>query len=385
MVLREVLATNRKILRLTLDCLQYYLDKFQPLRPSRLADWTFRYKAIFKDVKNFERPWRLNPAEVPYPVQAFESPSWIEQQRVIRALWRIGLFYEFKDAIGTSCILWPEKDISRAWTIGLKYFYDVPMYLPDGDGARLMEEDLCADSGPITFEDTLLEDELVRSVLDYLAEDRDPMLESTYFQFKAAWEPPLVPPIQHERGWESLDTCHNSPMWRFFYLMSGPATQHKSDPMSPLQHVPFLPFRRLGLAIWCRLRLSRHGFLSDLDRNTQELYDPNESMSLCAAWRSVLSAEERANADAVNEKMDYDMMNTPALSWDEYEEFRRKQEADQAQKLLEVEEEEEPEPVFGLEDEYTLRKKSAMLRMREEDDSHGDGEASGSEGTASEV
>ncbi|KAH6711537.1 hypothetical protein BKA61DRAFT_676733 [Leptodontidium sp. MPI-SDFR-AT-0119] len=245
MILREVLATNRKILRLTLDCLQYYLDKFQPLRPSRLADRTFRYKAIFKDVKNFERPWLLNPAEAPYPVQTFESPSWIEQQRVIRALWRIRLFYEFKDAIGTSCILWPEKDISRAWTIGLKYFYDVPMYLPDGDGARLMEEDLCADSGPIPFEDTLLEDELVRSVLDYLAEDRDPMLESTYFQLKAAWEPPLVPPIQHERGWESLDTCHNSPMWRFFYLMSGPATQHKSDPMSPLQHVPFLPFRRL--------------------------------------------------------------------------------------------------------------------------------------------
>lgn len=110
--------------------------------------------------------------------------------------------------------------------------------------------DLRDDSGPIPNVEMFLEVELIQSVVDYLAEGREPLSESTYSKLKAAWTPPLEPPLRHAWDWESLDDCHVSPMWRHFYHISGSATCHQPDPFTSLQHVPFLPYRRLGFAIW---------------------------------------------------------------------------------------------------------------------------------------
>lgn len=63
--LHEVVATNRRIQRLTFDCVQYYLDRFKSLRPSHLADEGFRYgsKNNIGD-EDYVGPWQLKPAEI---------------------------------------------------------------------------------------------------------------------------------------------------------------------------------------------------------------------------------------------------------------------------------------------------------------------------------
>jgi hypothetical protein len=122
---REVLGTNQKVKRLTFECLQFYFVKFKSLRPSHLDNKDFRYdNKCGLDDPGYVAPWQHEPLQIPYPIQEVGVPSWLEQQRVIRALWRIRLLYEFKDAIGTSCVLWTAEDVAKLCSMTLVELYN---------------------------------------------------------------------------------------------------------------------------------------------------------------------------------------------------------------------------------------------------------------------
>lgn len=87
-VLRSILATTRRITCLTLDCLEHYLARFRSLRPQHLVDREFHWHGI--------QPWEVKPPRQSYQTQEVGLPSWVEEQRVFRAFWRIQMICDLK-------------------------------------------------------------------------------------------------------------------------------------------------------------------------------------------------------------------------------------------------------------------------------------------------
>lgn len=293
--------TNRKIQRLTFDCLQYYLKKFRPLKFFHPVDKDYEYTSV-NERDRYEGPWRrLNPLVSPVRFHDIGAPSWIEQQRVLRAFWRVRLFFELKDAIAISCITWPKKDISAIWQMKLEDLNDVPTRFRDDEWtARLLGQTEAEHDSELYVHQqvTLLEAELIQSVVDYLGEGRKLMRESTFLKLKSDWATSPSPRNSKEWDWEDMCEPHISPMWLFFYNMSGGSGMHLAEPNTPLQHVSFAPFRRLGVAIWCRSLLSKYEFLASVPQ--LEAY--RSMLSACStAWRSVLTPSERIEANKENE------------------------------------------------------------------------------------
>jgi hypothetical protein len=389
--LREVLATNQKIRRLTIDCLRYYIERFRALRPSHLADETFRY-----DTKNnsndedYVRPWQLKPAVIPYSVKDIGGPTWLEQQRVLRALWRIRLFHEFKNSIGTSCITWTENDISQVRNMNLDQLYDVPdfVYSDEDDCGYSLVNDI---SPRVNETDTLLEYEIIQSAIDFLQEGREAIGEPIYQELKIDWAASDLLASEDIRNHDSLDDCVNSPMWYFFHELNGNSTgtlgQHIWNFSSPLQHIHFSPFRRLGFAIWSQERLQGYGLLQVPRCLTAEdtYVCMSDSAPVYTAWRSILTTDERAEIERVN-----DWWVKEAKTAQEYDpdENRRRQQA--AMMLEEEKEEDMGPPVVDWKEHYRRQKKRIQSGTDEEntDGDHDmdteDHENPGSVGTASE-
>jgi hypothetical protein len=388
--LREVLATNQKIQRLTIDCLRYYLERFRALRPSHLADETFRYATKNNSYEeDYVRPWQLKPAVIPYSVKDIGGPTWLEQQRVLRALWRIRLFHEFKNSIGTSCITWSEDDISRIRSMSLDWLYDVHGYFysfEDGCGYRLA----ISIEPRINDTDTLLEYEVIESAVDFLQEGREAIGEPIYQQLKIDWAASRLPASGDigEKNYEDLDDSVDSPMWYFFHDLNGNTTgtlgHHDGNYDSPLQHIHFTPFRRLGFAIWSQERLQEYGLLQVPKTPTAEYpwVRMSEPTPVYTAWRSVLTADERAEVERINEWWFNEVMNAQRFDPDET------QRRNQAYMRLGEEESMGP-PVVDWKEHYR-RQKRILSGMDEEDmDGDQDGDVEdhenpGSAGTASE-
>ncbi|KAL2060317.1 hypothetical protein VTL71DRAFT_9712 [Oculimacula yallundae] len=85
-----------------------------------------------------------------------------------------------------------------------------------------------------------------------------------------------------------------------------------------------------------------------------------------------LTAAERASADELNAKWDDISMNPPSINPVELEERERRQAASRALRDAESEEwaRSQPVPKFDMQEEYYLRKRSAMLRIQEEEEYH---------------
>lgn len=49
-------------------------------------------------------------------------PSWIEEQRVTRAFWRIQIFHDPQKAAAASLLNWPEEDIEELSSGPLKLY-----------------------------------------------------------------------------------------------------------------------------------------------------------------------------------------------------------------------------------------------------------------------
>ncbi|KAL2063591.1 hypothetical protein VTL71DRAFT_5396 [Oculimacula yallundae] len=290
--LREVLTTYGKIQYLTMDCLQYYLAKFQPLRPSHLADPKFGFaRRQWND--NVEEPWQQ-----------------------IRALWRTRLFYELKNTVRTFCITCPPEGISEIKRLdNINDLYDAPMDFADGD------EGYWTGDGTHNVSLMALEWELIQSVTDYLSEAREPLSVSTYSRLKDKWAlSPFLPSDEEEFEWNQLESSQSSTMWGFWDANSGSPYPHYDRALTPLQHVPFAPYRRLGFAIWCAERFRLYGFLT-LKEDSGDPLRQHVNTSCQAAWRSILTTEERLQLEDENKRQDELLRNAPEIEeppWDAF-------------------------------------------------------------------
>lgn len=161
-LLRGLLASQRRIVRLTKSCLEFYLGRFRFLRPSHLVEKSFEFTShYFGDDNHYISAWQQQPEQKPFPVQDTGAPTWVEDLRVLRAFWRLQVFEDLKAAVSESRIHWPEAGIKRLNAITAVGIYDVPI-------ANLLDQDPDVGSGPFVYQQgTLREDELILSVMEF--------------------------------------------------------------------------------------------------------------------------------------------------------------------------------------------------------------------------
>ncbi|KAK6855093.1 hypothetical protein PG995_008625 [Apiospora arundinis] len=301
-ILRSILASHRAIIRLTVKCLEFHLLLFKELRPDHLADESFEWDHIYygdEDDRDccYIGAWEQDPERKPFPTRDIGPPTWVEEQRVIRACWRIELWKNLRAAVDAGHIRWPNVDIpkerrrhqncmadplcfydpcvtlrSASWTEYPDHYSELVERWPGQDyvdpprvGVDLDEDDN--------------EAELIKTVQAYVTENR-PMALKDFARAKRSWPAPAITePASTERmppGWTRT-------LW-FFWEVTGDRETHDYPNVTPLRGVTFEPFRRLGFAIWDESRMVAAGFLSDSDK------DANRSSHLMA-WKSILGQE----------------------------------------------------------------------------------------------
>lgn len=113
----SVLGTASRIYDLTQSCLGYSLEKLRNVQPRlrRLTRpnyffFTRPYGPYELMVPGWRRHANSTPCETPYMGAAF----WIEEKIVLRAFWRLQLFYDFKRAARKfQLTAWPHSDTDR--------------------------------------------------------------------------------------------------------------------------------------------------------------------------------------------------------------------------------------------------------------------------------
>ncbi|KAH6714211.1 hypothetical protein BKA61DRAFT_57390 [Leptodontidium sp. MPI-SDFR-AT-0119] len=301
-VAHSLLATNRKIQHLTTSCLKFYLDHFRALRPSHSADYTFEKPGYMEYPENLKwKDKRANEA-YHYPVHDIGPPSWLEQQRVQRAFWRIQLSQDLTSAIRETRITWSDaREASELEKLSPADLCDVPF---DMDLLECRE---------LSLVPTLLEHELLRLAVECpttLGKPEHPNQveqEATYWRIQKDWAIENASAAASgtrtnepsEAAWKILDLTFRSKMWDTFGGLAGDQWIHEEHSMSPLQHAKFDPWRPYGFPIWSTERMVGYGLLLQSDGHGAIMEVP-----YFEAWGSLLSKEERDEIDRENEEQE---------------------------------------------------------------------------------
>ena len=92
-ILRSILATSYQITCLSINCFEYYLHRFRTLRRQHLVEEDFRFCSNGlpnrPDGAAKIRAWQFKPLGKYCEVVDVGPPSWVEEQRAIRAFWRL--------------------------------------------------------------------------------------------------------------------------------------------------------------------------------------------------------------------------------------------------------------------------------------------------------
>lgn len=289
-MLRGLLATHRRMIYLTVGCLKYSLHRFKSLRPSDLVDRSFHFKSERCGPDNHYVPsWQLRPAKTPYPIQDIGPPSWVEEQRILRAFWRIELSQRLRTAARTSRISWPQKEIE--WLDRISF--DTYCLAELGGAWAQKEFDPSRLPGYyFSQQDNLLEHELMSSALNYIEENRETIDGSRRARRNCRLScRPRVADLK-----TIID--YTSPTYKLFHHINGRNGAHKSFGLcSPIQHVSFEPFRRLGFAIWDSERMCAYGLLPAPNERTR-------TNSCFLAWKSILGKDTLAEVERLNKIWD---------------------------------------------------------------------------------
>lgn len=111
----SVLGTASRIHDLTQLCLEHYLERLRGVQPRlrRLVSGNLDYRAAYRPYNLLVPCWR-HRANSPYDTPYMGAASWVEEHIVLRAFWRLQLFYDFKRAAQTSKLTaWSHLDTAR--------------------------------------------------------------------------------------------------------------------------------------------------------------------------------------------------------------------------------------------------------------------------------
>lgn len=216
----ELLTKSRQVAQVTASCLAYFRGRCLVCRPHHSVNHTDSYA-------HSPKPWRERFPTVPYKPLDVGPPSWVEEQRVARALWRLQLLLELKRASADGRLsAWADPDTARIQTMGIEDLF--------GGWHGQLEELLTIDHvlGLLDFNEVLKEQGIA-----------DP------------WPDEAMPPLDGD------DSDRNHWSWATHLVFSAPGytdLRHMiSHIRSPIRGAPWRPFRELGLTILNKEKLMR--------------------------------------------------------------------------------------------------------------------------------
>jgi hypothetical protein len=252
--LRYFVSLGHKIHVLAHACIDHYIQESLTLRPSTLVE--FPSDGSIEDRFEMAKGHSYQPRNT-------GPPSWVEEQRAIKALWRIEFFSELNTARNTKLSNWSKDDLEVFTTTSVTEFYTVEEFevqqiltacefvqLSWGKGRSLGSIQLPA----IATKDT----------------------------FDLVCAPQLSFGFREDRFQQVQQYLDKAPMsWRFQRIM---AHDYKS---SPLPGMPFDPYRQFGFALWDDERMTGLGFA---EANRRAIL---KSTDYYFTWYSVLTKEGR--------------------------------------------------------------------------------------------
>jgi len=140
-VLRSILASARRIQCLSLDCLEHYLSQFRALRPETPHGKPPRPYCPPKGFIGWEA---ARPEGKKYEVEDVGSPSWVEEQRFIRAVWRVQVWYDLQKAVAYSMLEWPDEGVPGLRRTPRVLYEDSPLHQtagPRGQGGSRVDHE----------------------------------------------------------------------------------------------------------------------------------------------------------------------------------------------------------------------------------------------------
>lgn len=255
-LVRGVLLTARRISCLTWACLEYYRASGSSATPSHQGD-----RPLGGDGFINRKPWRQEflPGK-PYKPQPLGPPCWMEEQRVMRAFWRLQLVIELKRAASEKRLDWALEDgkmemspeiLFAPWTWQEEEFLTVVDFIDHFHGGSILTQQRHGLPPP-----------------------------PANYASASEWQDPPVPGVIDERWSREQLSKGQPPCWSFYWI------KIRAVSTSPIRGCPFWPYRKLGLAIWEEDKLEALG-LSPWTRVTGKRQWGNPVFT----WRSLLSQE----------------------------------------------------------------------------------------------
>lgn len=265
----SVLMTATRIHNFTHSCLEFYLNRLRAVQPrlQRPIDDTFDYNTFGPDGK-IVLGWLRHPHSEYYETPQMERPSWIEQQVVLRAFWRLQVYHEFSRARLSS---WSSNDREKIAGLKLEEMWPYePSYMQ-------MYHEIAS----------------VQEYLQHLGEP--PQMSVTGETSKSSPELIDIPAT----AWYTIQST--GCISHYHYAPNGLQSRGLISVVvhglvyqwhSPTLGVDFAKFRRSGMAIWDTPRLvALH--LMDLPHDERPAGVPCKNPSqYWFSWRSLLSEEE---------------------------------------------------------------------------------------------
>lgn len=341
-IIRHILRTAGNIHRAMIGCISLLHHGFIQLQPEHPVDEKFQYltPGIVPGHHKYVPVWISRPAGYKVPTPTDLQPVWAEEQRVLRAFWRIQMVYELKLAGRQRRLNWAKEDLDR-----LAKIHAIKPVVDEFVGSSILRNRyrdtpktvLIESMSKVAPEPT---DQIYTFSAHYKIRDHGRHREHCSYPFKgdvpSEYEEMVTVieylretygcaradaiasanrPIGHiaadldaaQRTWPVPETPTDSPylqdMFRptpaasFAWTVLRDMFTGSFSPFSPLQITGLQPFTRLGFMLWSQSRMVRYGLLAkDWSCFRTEYH---------FAWHSVLTDDENhAFEERCRERMD---------------------------------------------------------------------------------
>ena len=248
---RSFISSARHIQEVSASFFEEFLSRVNNIKPSYLLNQSYRYSRKYP---------RVLPEGRTYEPVKCGPPSWVEEQRVHRALWRLELYFNLVEITKPSS----ESD-SQVWNL-LKDEGPHRVWLewPITD-AELAS--ICGGAIPTGLLPDWQADEM-DDIYGFLYEFSGGKMPRSAQQPHLAKLPAIAPkdlataqPLPYQNA--TVANWYQSPI---HLEQSAPAVHFfqiflHDEPFSPLYNSSFKPFRRLGFGIWDREKMARLGLI----------------------------------------------------------------------------------------------------------------------------
>jgi hypothetical protein len=285
----SILGTAARVHHWVPLCLAHYLGRLRDAqtRLRRPGDPGFNYTHGYGPDDAMVPGWQRRCDGVPYDTPVMGPPSWVEEQVVARAFWRLQLFYDLQRAAREGRLdgAWPPDDVQKLCDITLDGLFSQAAHALLSQHQELLTvaeflQDATGQASSVTtVPAAVTEPASAPFVLQAIPETDD---HWTY--------PPLYGTVYEPQGLRARSQVD-------LYLTS---VLHEEQ--SPIRGAPARLFRQVGIAIWDDDRLASLGLKNEPRRRGLPRPPSRYFAHYWFQWRSILNQDELRSVDEDLEK-----------------------------------------------------------------------------------